>query len=494
MLDQVRKTVEQYHMLEHGDSVIVGVSGGADSVALLMALLALREEYALTITAVHVNHMLREAAKEEQAYVEELCRQNQIVCRVFCKEIASYAKECGCSTEEAGRRYRYQCFAQVAEEIQGSKVAVAHHKNDRVETVLFHMARGTGLKGMQGIPPTRDLTGDGAHLLIRPLYQVDRETIETYLDQNRIRYYNDESNRDDRYSRNRIRNRVIPELTLINQQAVRHIEGISDVSMAYWDYVEQEAIRYEQEYVNDHCLSVEELCRCPELMIRHVIYRQIVQAGGQERDIAEIHIEQVMNLLKMDGEKRCNLPYGVQVVKCYDLLRFERQDSCSENEYKNMQRDGLKDCILYSADAVMIMDSLEETDRSPEHEMELNGQMIGLHGVGACLYKIFSQKEQFEISKKTYTKVFDYDTIKGALYFRNPRMGDYMIIDAQGSRKKVSRILIDQKLPRELREQILVVADGSHVIWIPGIRISEACKITKDTCRILELRLEREAL
>ena len=156
LLAKVRETMTQFQMLNAGDTVVIGVSGGPDSICLLDVLDRLTEEFAIRLQVVHVNHMLRREAQEEEQYVEEFCRQREIPCRIFHKNIKAYAAEKGWSIEEAGRNYRYACFEQVLKQIEGNgRIAVAHHQNDCAETMLFHIIRGTGMKGMAGIPAVR---------------------------------------------------------------------------------------------------------------------------------------------------------------------------------------------------------------------------------------------------------------------------------------------------------------------------------------------------
>lgn len=520
MVEKVHQTIEKFHMLEQGDHVVAGVSGGADSVALLMILLELQKDYALDIIVVHINHLLREAAKEEERYVRNICERHHLVCKVFEKDMFAYAKELHCSTEEAGRIYRYQCFQETAAACGCTKLAVAHHMNDRIETMLFHMVRGTGLKGMQGIPPIREMLWESDNKcsaeeygnpeqtldvkqklgirslqVIRPLYEVRREEIEEYLTTHQILYYTDESNQDIIYSRNRIRNRVIPELNRINTQAVSHMAELSERSTAYWQYVEQQAIQYETNRIKDHRLVVSELLSCPELLRRHIIYRQLIQAAGRERDIEEIHVESVLALLSSQGKKRLDLPYQVCVVKTYDQLCFythacgtpigKQGESYEESLTAGYESPELPEDSLYICRHI-------ETAYPLELQAMDTVCSFSIEGIGTWSAVLRDRERIPEISKKNYTKVLNYDRIEGTLYIRNPQAGDYMVIDAKGAHKKLSRILIDQKVPQSLREQLVVVADGSHVIWIPGIRISETCKITENTRCVLRICLEPE--
>ena len=219
MLEKVKKYVAEWGMLREKDKVVVGVSGGADSVCLLFVLIELRKQIPFEIIAVHVNHELRgEAAKRDEEYVKTLCNTLGIVCETYSENVELIAKNRKQSTEEAGRTVRYEKFQQVMERYGGTRIALAHHKNDNVETLIMNLARGAGLKGLGGIRP---VSGE----IIRPLLCVKRSEIEKYLEEHQISYCTDATNESDDYTRNRIRNHVIPYLEEnVNAGAVNHLD------------------------------------------------------------------------------------------------------------------------------------------------------------------------------------------------------------------------------------------------------------------------------
>lgn len=456
----VRQTITQFHMIEAGDTVVIGVSGGPDSVCLLDILRRLAAEDSFRLHVVHVNHGLRQEAQEEEQYVEELCRQWAIPCTVFHEDIRAYAAAEGCSVEEAGRKYRYQCFEQVMKEQNGNRIAVAHHRNDRAETMLFHMVRGTGMKGMAGIPAVR-----GA--VIRPLFQISRQEIMEYLTAKQIRYYTDSSNASNEYSRNRIRNQVMPVLDTVNEQAAAHMAAAADAAAEYWNYVEEEAIREEktcvQECGDKLLIRAEAFQDYAPLLQRHIIYRTMLRLCGTVRDLEQIHVEQVQKLFEKQSGKRIRLPYEMLAERVYDGVRLW----CGQ-------------------------DSLSPTEKEWEPVyLEIPG-VTRMPGVGNIICKRMPMQRDMKISKKCYTKVFDYDKISEALLIRTPRQGDYLIADAQGSHKKLSRYFIDSKLPREERQRIPVLADGDKVWWIIGMRISEDVKVTEETRELLQIEIQFE--
>ena len=225
--DLVRGTIERYQMLEKGDAVVVGLSGGADSIALVSALNSIKSEYSLKIVATHVNHGLRGAeADRDESFVKDFCNDRGIECHVLHADVPKMAKESSESFEACGRKVRYGFYAEIARKLvfdnpslMGKvKIATAHNAQDAVETLLFNLSRGTGLKGLCSIPPVRryeDL------LVVRPIIEATREEIEEYLNEKGISFVTDSTNFDTDYSRNRIRINVLPELEKLNDGAIK---------------------------------------------------------------------------------------------------------------------------------------------------------------------------------------------------------------------------------------------------------------------------------
>lgn len=458
MLEQVRRTVEEHHMLQQGDGVVIGVSGGADSMCLLWIMRKLAQEYSLRLQVVHVNHKLRKAAEEEENYVTDICRQWEIPCTVCARDIHAYAKQTGMSVEEAGRAYRYECFERVRTETDCQKIAVAHHANDRAETLLFHMTRGTGMRGLGSIPPVR---GN----IIRPLLSVTREEIEEYLQECKVRYYIDESNLESEYSRNHIRNQIMPELRQLNERAVEHMSEVAELAQEYWQYVEQQAQELETVCVREGKDGIElqeaPLLQAPELVKRHLLYRVIARISGSAKDLEQQHIRQVSELLDKAVGKQVMLPYHIVAVRTRQGLQI-----------------GIKHKEEQKAEAIRL-------------PVVIDG-ITPIAGKGILKTRLEEKTPNLEITKKLYTKMFDYDKIYDTLCLRTPETGDYLVIDTQGRRKKLSRFFIDNKIPGEERNQMLVVADGSRICWVLGMRISEDIKVTEDTSRVLILSYECE--
>lgn len=454
MLEQVKQTIEEFHMIQPGDKIITGVSGGADSMCLLHVLLTLSEALDIRLHVVHVNHLLRKEAEEEAEYVKLVCEQNRIPCTVFQRDIAAYSRELSCSLEEAGRKYRYECFEAVCRQEQGQRIAVAHHLNDRAETLLFHIVRGTGMRGLGSIPAVRGR-------IIRPLLFISRQEIEDYLNERQIRYYQDASNYSLEYTRNILRHQVLPGLETVNDRALRHMGALSGLAEEYWSYVEEQAKHLEQSAViryEDGMELLEAVAEGqPKLLLRHLVYRMLIQAAGSAKDLEQEHVEQVLSLIDKPVGKRIVLPYGLCAIRSYQGIRIQKDT------------DGRQ---------------------KPEGILPVSITVPGitrLGDIGEVECRLFPMVSEPEISKKLYTEMLDYGKINGTLCIRNPMPGDYFIVNGLGERKKLSRFFIDKKVPREERASVLVLAGGEQVYWIIGMRISEDLKLTHATEQVLQI-------
>ncbi len=445
MKEKVRAYVQEYHMLEKEDKVIVGVSGGADSICLLFMLMELKEEYALEITAVHVNHCLRGTeALEDERYVEEVCRKNGICCMIYRKDIECIAKKRKQSTEEAGREVRRECFLDAAGKVGGAKIALAHHMEDNAETMILHLARGTGLRGLGGMYPVREIW-------IRPLLCVSRKEIERYLKEQGILYCTDVTNFEDIYTRNRVRHNVLPFLASeVNTQAVLHMNQTMEQIRLVSDYMEDQTVSVYKEHVDEdegRILLLSSLWgNVPKILRTMVIHRALARCAKKEKDIGQVHVSGVENLFFLQTGRKISLPYGMQARRIYEGVVVER----------------------YTQD-------LEE---------------MAEKGPYRAAFRIFERKEDMEPPQKKYTKWFDYDIIKGNVEIRTRRPGDYLIIDKKGRRQKLKSYFINEKIPSQERGKILLAANGNCILWVVGYRTSSTYQIGRHTKTVLEIQID----
>ena len=224
MKRKILETIKKYNLIEKGDSIVIGVSGGPDSICLLHILNELKNELNFKIYVAHINHMIREEADGETEYVKEFCKNLGVKCYTKRIEVVKIAKQLKRGTEETGRQIRYEFFNKVLEETNSNKIVTAHNNNDKVETILMNILRGSGTSGLKGIEPIRD------NKYIRPLIEIEREEIEKYCEINNLNPKIDESNNENIYTRNKIRNIVIPYIKEeFNHNILKTINRLSQV-------------------------------------------------------------------------------------------------------------------------------------------------------------------------------------------------------------------------------------------------------------------------
>ena len=477
ILRKVKKYIEKHQMLSPGDTVVAGISGGADSVCLLHLLWELSKEIDFHLLVVHVHHGVREDADEDAAYVEKLCKQMQIPFFLKKVDMYAYAKEKGLSPEEAGRQLRYQAFEEVlaAEKNleQGSdKIAVAHNNNDRAETMLFHLFRGSGLKGLCGILPVREQ-------VIRPLLCLDRAEIEEYLTERNIAFCIDSTNDEDTYTRNKIRHHILPFAeNQICKNATAHIGETADILMETEAFLQKQTSLACERCLVDNGQTIDLVLFREEdsFLQKRVLLQCLEQLTSHRKDITKEHVEAIFSLVNKKGSKELSLPYGLTVYKEYDRLLFLRKD----NQVEKLVRKGENE-------------KNSQVEESKEFPVCVPGE-IEVPGLGIMEFEYLSEDTFFckkgqIIPEKTYTKWFDYDKITKSLVVRTRKTGDYLTIDKKLRKKTVKDYMMNEKIPKAERNQLFLLADGEHVLWIPGYRISQYYKVDENTKRILQVQI-----
>lgn len=330
MLRKIKKYVEKWHMLEKGDKVIAGVSGGADSICLLFVLMELQKQIPFEIVVVHVNHGLRGAeADADEKYVKDMCEKHHIPYVSYLENIELIAKNRKQSMEEAGREVRREAFYRTMKTYGGTKIALAHHKNDNVETFMMNLARGTGLKGLGGICPVKEQ-------IIRPLLCVERSEIEQYLKEQKIAYCIDKTNKSDDYTRNRIRNHIIPYFEReINPQTVSHINETMEFLREIQFFMQKQTEKYWEtcvEMQGDTYVVKEEAYRSVPGTIQPLLLKQVLSSiAGKEKDIESVHLNILQELMEKQVGRKADLPYEMEARKGYRGIEISKK---KENRYR----------------------------------------------------------------------------------------------------------------------------------------------------------------
>ncbi len=455
MIEKILEYINEHQMLQEGDTVVAGVSGGADSVCLLFVLLKIRETIPFRLTAVHMNHKIREEAGEDAAFVEALCGTWNCPYRYMEADVEAYALGHHMSCEEAGRFLRYQAFAQVLEEegAEDGKVAVAHNKNDHAETVLFHLLRGSGLAGLTGIHPVRGR-------VIRPLLCVTRPEIEAFLEENQLAYCIDKTNSEDTYTRNKIRHHMLAYAEQeVCSQAVSHIYDTSVIvreALAYVDCHTQMAMeRCGVASEKDMIFDVAAFEKEEPLIQKQLLLMAMERLSENRKDISAVHIRLLLGLFTRQGNASVDLPCGLRAYREYGRVRLAGR----ERERAESAPGGLR--------------------------------IPGVTRWGG--YRFVCQLLPYEksqiIPQKTYTKWFDYDKISKYLVLRTRQSGDYLMTRGDGGRKSLKAYMIGEKIPQAERDRIPVLADGEHIVWVVGHRISGHYKTDRQTKTVLQIRV-----
>ncbi len=469
---KVKTFIDKHLMIAPGDRVVVGVSGGADSVCLLFVLLAWMEEIPFSLHVVHVNHGIRPEAGDDAAYVEELCISHGIPFTLVEKDVRRLAKEQKRSEEEMGRLVRYEAFEEVLKQTGAQRIAVAHNSNDLAETMLFHLFRGSGLSGLCGIRPVRD------HI-IRPILCLERMEIEAYLEEKDIRYCEDATNAGDDYTRNRIRHHILPYAEKeIVQGCVGHMAQTAGMLLETEELLERMTMKAWEETVQKvelpmvafymDCAAYHKL---DPVIGRRLLYRVLGCLSPGGRDISYVHVQDVEELFAREGNRGVCLPYGIRARRQYDQVWLARQEQPLRQE---------QDTSTFTL--------------KPE-ELLGNGVRIPAVGIGILDFQVFSSKNFKDIPQNRYTKWFDYDKIEGLLTVRTRQTGDFLTIRAVNGEqihKSVKDYMVTEKIPRQDRDRIPLIAQDHHVLWLVGYRISEYYKISKNTKRILQVQLRRD--
>lgn len=428
MLNTVKHTVQKYGMLCEGDSVVVGLSGGADSVCLLHVLLELQKPMRLQVCAVHVNHGIRgaEAARDEQ-FCKSLCAKWEIPLTVRRFDVPQLCKSSGESAEECGRRLRYAAFSEIAGET--AKIATAHNADDNAETVLLNLTRGTGLRGLCGIPPVRGQ-------IIRPLLFCTRAEIERYCAENGLDYVTDSTNLCADYRRNRIRHEVLPILKDLNPAvltaATRLTEGLRQ---------DEEALQNAARAAAEHCktergFSAKALRKLPKAVCMRVLKTELQARCGAE--ITAAHLEAVYALLQSGGS--ADLPGRVCVCVRNGVLFFSKPLDFPSWEFL-----------------------LSENPAFP---------LLAETPAGTVQIQKYGKKDLQILHKDLLANAVDCAKIRGALVLRSRCGGDRFTDAKRKVTKTLKKWFNEQKIAVGQRNAYPVLASADRVYWLGGFGTS----------------------
>ena len=444
MLEKALDTVKRHNMIEKGDKVIVALSGGADSIALTLALLELAPKLDIEVYAANLNHNIRgDEGERDSAFVKEFCKKKGIPLFERSLDIPRIARDGGIGEEECGRRERYRFFEDTAKALGGAKIATGHHMGDNAETVLFNLFRGTGAKGLCGIPYVR---GN----IIRPLLDVTKREILSYVQNKGESYVTDSSNLDVHYTRNKIRNLVMPEIKKVFPDAEEKISRLSEIIAADEDLFEKQC--ESSGAFCDGAIICEKFLPLHTSLKKRIALRALKEWGAA--DIDKKSVESVMALASNTSGKQTSV-HSLRLINSYGKVRpYADNDIC------------LSFSVNVGENAVI------------RHK----GQVIEVKTV-----------DKYEkMSDNKTMAVFDAGKLSCNIDVRTRKDGDYMYPYGMSGRKKIKELFIDMKIPRDERDGIILFALGSEVIFIPNIRRSSRYAADNDTKKFLIIKYTKE--
>lgn len=451
-------TIKENNLIESNDNIIVGVSGGPDSIALLYLLYEYSNDVDFNIHIAHINHGTRGADSDgDEEFVKNICTKLDIPFYSKKVDMNRYAKENKLSPEEAGREIRYDFFKKIISEVSNGKVAVAHNKNDQAETLLMRFLRGSGIDGLKGMEYKNKY-------IIRPLLDITRSEIEEYLDENNINARIDKSNYSTIYLRNKIRLDLMPYImNELNSNIINTLHRTSKVMKDDSEFLKIKTLEKYNDVIKDERNNkVIFDTKCFNKLHKAIKYR-IIRMGiekvkGNLKNIDEKHIKIAIEHInkKMTG-KYVTLCKDIRVINSYDEFSVEKEHKLN------------KDIAFKYIVKLNEKKYLEKLDSN-------------------IIIEVKDIRDLEEINKNQYIKSIDYDKVKGNLFIRNRKDGDRFIPLGMKGNKKLKDYFIDNKVEREKRNTIPILCDEENIIWIVGMRLSELYKVDKNTKRILMLK------
>jgi len=465
-------------MMPKGTPVLVGVSGGPDSMALLHALMALSDHLSIQLGVAHLNHCLRPGAADRDArFVAEAAQKYGIPCYAESKDIYKDCKNSGLSLEEASRNARYRFFHEVCRKNGYDKIAVGHHHDDNAELILLYLLRGSGSVGIGGILPVRDS-------IVRPLIRTSRTEILGFLASQDISYRLDASNLDENFLRNRIRHQLIPLLEeSYNPRISEALNRLGNILQSEEQWMNQVLAPVFEQTVTEQAtgrivLSVPRLMDLPVAPLRRVVRRAIQQVKGNLRRIAFSHVDAVIRLVLRGRADGClDLPDRVRISRDMDQLIITKENSpLRQTPRKKDTTPGLDYAYTISASQIA------------------HGNAIYLHEIRTLVKFTRTSADDFHNRPKSDGNVafFDWDRIQFPLTIRNHRAGDWFTPLGMTGGQTVQSFFNNNKIPPALRAKTPIFFSGETVIWVGGFRIADPVKVAASTRNVLVAELSPE--
>jgi len=449
--------IERCNLIQSGEKILVAVSGGKDSMALLYALNKVKKRLEIDIVAIHMDHMLRKDSWREKVIIAELTEKIGVSFVSEKRSVPDFLKtNPSCSIEEGARIVRYRYFLDKLKELKGDKIALAHHKNDRIENFFLMLFRGAGIHGLSSMRVKN-------FPFIRPFMFTDKVEIERYVSENSIPYVEDYTNYDISYQRNRVRLVFLPFIKDkvckdIDEKVLRTVKILEDYSEFVEKYSEK-LFESLQIHINDTnvVLNFNKLVAEHPVIIGEIIRVSLKHLKGNAKGLNYEKLSKVIELIKRAKNFEYNLGNSIKIFKSYDR--------------------------------VFIMKDLDLTLKEFNYKIEKEG-IYNIKEADMVLEFKILKTPNFEILKRENIEVFDYDKIEWPIFVRNRKPGDRIKPLGFQGHKKIKNILNEMKIPNWLKDKVLILQDSSgKIMWISGFRISDDFKVEQSTRRFLVLKV-----
>ena len=463
---RVLRFIREHRLVSSQQKLLVAVSGGPDSVCLLHILVGLQDELDIKLHVAHLDHQLRGAESEADAgYVADLAHRLDIPATIERRDVTAYRARQRISLEEAAREVRYAFLAQVARSVGADRVATGHTVDDHIETILMHLIRGTGTRGLRGLQPSAVWQSSGDSLtVIRPLLAVSRDETADYCRHHQLMPRIDATNLSLSLLRNRIRRELLPRLQSYNPQVTEALLRVGRIAADDLAFIDKEIAKLwdkiVQEQDNTIILDKAGLLELPSALKRHLLRASIEKLLGELKDIEMRHIEEIMDVLTKPAGKRLSLPGGLVFSVEYDKYLLG-PDPASLSPFPELEGEfplkvpGETRLPGWRVEAVVILPKAMEDDTSG------------------------------------YKAYFDFDKTGDKITVRSRRRGDRFQPLGMSQPKKLGEFMIDAKIPRAWRQRVPIVCNQSQILWVVGWRIDDRAKVTDSTKQVLCLKFER---
>ncbi len=469
------QTIKQYDMLQKGDSVLVGVSGGPDSMALLHSLMALSDSMDMRLGVAHLNHCLRQkAADKDEKFVKSVAKKLGLPFFIEKTNILKEREKTGLSLEEAGREARYHFFNAVCRKMQFDKIAVGHHQDDNAELILLNLLRGSGPAGIGGIPPVRKN-------IIRPLIRTPRAKIIDYIELQKIDYVIDQSNDDVRFARNKIRHQLLPLLkNNYNPKISETLNRLGTILQSEEEWIsalvnplfDQAVVNSDEQSIK---MSISELLSFHMAEQRRIIRKAILKIKGNLRKITYSHIDSIIQLISKNyADARLDLPDRIRILKQTDQLIIQKETQ-NLRTAKPAEEDTKPPVFEY----LVSRPAAESLDRL--YIPEIKTRITFNKTTPAEIQNLSGQGD--------HVAFFDWDRLQFPLIIRNFRPGDRFSPIGMTGTQKLKKFFINNKINPSKRAAVPIFLSGETIIWVGGSRISNPVKITHKTKTILKIEI-----